>query len=268
MTGRRLRPLRDSSRAHRRNATLIDKEIASAPRRLYTARPMRFHWLQPGLGALAILLPLTVAGQPPDLPDSAKAPPRKVMFGQRSEAMVDVAKVCPGICVEMRYATDRNAAKKIVYPLGARALVRKSVAKRLRQVQEELRSVGLGLKIWDAYRPAWAQDVLWKAAPDPEHLASPARGGSYHTWGTSVDVTLVDLMGREQRMASDFDDFTDAAKSAYIGYDGGIAARMRILRKAMINAGFNGIRDEWWHFTAKDAYLFAPVDLALDDGSN
>ena len=182
--------------------------------------------------------------------------------------MVDVAKVCPDICIEMRYATERNAAKKVVYPPNARALVRKSVVKRLRQVQDELHRFGLGLKIWDAYRPAWAQDVLWKAAPDPEHLANPARGGSYHTWGTSVDVTLVDLAGREQKMASDFDDFTVAAKSAYVGEDGGIAARMRVLRNAMINAGFNGIRDEWWHFTAQDAYLFAPVDMALEDGGN
>ncbi|HSI15720.1 MAG TPA: M15 family metallopeptidase [Chthoniobacter sp.] len=229
---------------------------------------MRSHWLQPGLGVVAILLPYAAVAQPPDVPAYAKAPPRKVLFSQRSEAMVDVAKVCPDICIEMRYATERNAAKKVVYPLNARAFVRKSVAKRLRQVQDELHRFGLGLKIWDAYRPAWAQDVLWKAAPDPEHLANPARGGSYHTWGTSVDVTLVDLAGREQKMASDFDDFTVAAKSVYVGDDGGITARMRVLRNAMINAGFNGIRDEWWHFTAQDAYLFGPVDMALEDGGN
>jgi len=43
---------------------------------------------------------------------------------------------------------------------------------------------------------------------------------------------------------------------------------MKILRAAMIHAGFNGIRDEWWHFTAQDAYLFAPVDMALGDSGN
>lgn len=270
MTEQRLLPLRDSSRAHRRSAPPIDKEIASAPHRVYTSLPMRFLRLQPGLRALVILLPLVAAGQPPDLPDlpEYKAPPRKIVFSQRSEAMVDVAKTCPGICIEMRYSTERNLAKKAVYPLNARAFVRKSVAKRLRQAQDELRKVGLGLKIWDAYRPAWAQDVLWQAIPDPEHLASPARGGSYHTWGVSVDVTLVDLQGREQKMASDFDDFTAIAKSAYLGADQGIATRMRILRTAMLNAGFNGIRDEWWHFTAQDAYLFAPVDMPLDEAGN
>lgn len=229
---------------------------------------MRLHGLKSGLRALAILLPIVAIGQPPDIPDSNKAPPRPVFFSRRGEAMVDIAKVCPGICIELRYATDRNAAHAVVYPLQARALIRKSVAKRLRQVQDELHKVGLGLKIWDAYRPAWAQDALWKASPDPEHLANPARGGSYHTWGASVDVTLVDLQGREQKMASDFDDFTLAAKSAYVGTDPGVAARMKILRTAMINAGFNGIRDEWWHFTAQDAYVFGPTDVALDEVGN
>ena len=95
-----------------------------------------------------------------------------------------------------------------------------------RHVQDELHPLGLGLKIWDAYRPAWAQEMLWNAAPNSEFLASPARGGSYHTWGASVDVTLVDLQGREQKMATDFDDLTEAAKSAYVGTDGGVAARM------------------------------------------
>ncbi|MDR3406446.1 MAG: M15 family metallopeptidase [Chthoniobacter sp.] len=229
---------------------------------------MPSHWLKTGLRTLAILLPFVATGQPPDLSENAKAPPRKILWSLRNEAMVDIAKECPGICIEMRYATERNLAGKVVYPLRARALIRKSVAKRLRHAQDELRKQGFGLKIWDAYRPAWAQDVLWKSSPDAEHLADPARGGSYHTWGASVDVTLVDLQGREQKMATDFDDFTPAARSTYVGDNPGVAARMKILRTAMLNAGFGGIRDEWWHFTAQDAGLFAPVDMALDDGGN
>jgi zinc D-Ala-D-Ala dipeptidase len=227
---------------------------------------MHFPWLKSGLRALAVLLPFVATAQPQGTSESTQAPPRQVVFSQRGEAMVDITKACPDICVEMRYATERNVAGKVVYPLRARALIRKSVAKRLQHAQDELHKVGLGLKIWDAYRPAWAQDALWKALPDTEHLANPARGGSYHTWGTSVDVTLVDLQGHEQKMASDFDDFSLAAKSAYVGSDPGVAARMKVLRTAMLNAGFNGIRDEWWHFTARDAGLFAPVDMPLEEG--
>ena len=269
--GAATRRLRDSSRAHRRNATSIDKEIASAGGGAYTPRPMRSALVSnPAAARWAILLPFIIAGRPKaaggKFTNSTKPAPRTVGFGLRSEAMVDIAKVCPGICVEMRYATERNLAHKVIYPLRARALIRKSVAKRLNQAQDELRKVGLGLKIWDAYRPAWAQEALWKAAPNPEFLASPAHGGSFHTWGASVDVTLVDLKGREQKMATDFDDLTEAAKSEYVGRDTGVAARMILLRNAMINAGFHGIRDEWWHFTAEDAGLFAPVDMPLEEG--
>jgi len=247
---------------------LLDKEIASTGSRPYTPRLMPSHWLKPGLRALAILFPFIAIGQPPATPDSAKAPPRKVLWSQRGEAMVDVAKACPGICVEMRYATDRNLAGKTIYPLRARALIRKSVAKRLQHAQDALRTQGFGLKIWDAYRPAWAQNLLWKAAPNAEFLADPARGGSFHTWGVSVDVTLVDLQGREQKMATDFDDLSEASKSTYVGSNSGVAARMKVLRAAMLSAGFNGIRDEWWHFTAQDGWLFAPVDMALEEGGN
>jgi zinc D-Ala-D-Ala dipeptidase len=229
---------------------------------------MPFPWLKPGLLALAISIVFTASAQPPNLPEDSKAPPRKVLWSQRSQPMVDIAKACPGICIEMRYATERNLTGKQVYPLHARALIRKSVAVRLRHVQEELSKQGYGLKIWDAYRPAWAQDILWTAVPNSEFLAAPSKGGSYHTWGVSVDVTLVDAQGREQKMASDFDDLSDAAKSEYVGGNPAIAARMTLLRTAMMNAGFHGIRDEWWHFTAEDAGTFAPVDVALAEDGN
>ena len=177
--------------------------------------------------------------------------------------MVEVTKVYPTIFYELRYATSRNSAGKPIYPPDARCLVRKSVAGRLKHAQDELRKKGLGLKIWDAYRPAWAHAALWKSAPDPEHVASPDYGGSWHTWGASVDVTLVDLKGREQKMPSDFDDFTAAAKSDYQGCDATVAAHVQALRTAMKNAGFRGLRDEWWHFTAQDANTFSPVKMPL-----
>jgi D-alanyl-D-alanine dipeptidase len=78
----------------------------------------------------------------------------------------------------------------------------------------------------------------------------------------------VDLQGREQKMATDFDDFSPAARSPYSGTDEGVAARMRILRTTMINAGFAVIRDEWWHFSVQEPYLFGPVEVALEGTEN
>lgn len=192
--------------------------------------------------------------------------PRKDRWILRSEPMVEVNKVCPTICVDLRYATERNFTGKQIYPRNARCLLRRSVAERLCRVQAELRLHGFGLKIWDAYRPPWAHAILWQSVPNPEYVAAPAGGGSWHSWGASVDVTLVNLEGREQTMPTDFDDFTDAAKSEYRGGNPTITANVMMLRTAMKSAGFRGLRDEWWHFTAENAYQFNIVDMPLEKG--
>lgn len=216
-------------------------------------------------------LALLAIAWPPLQPTSWAAPNEQtttqdLRWTKRGEEMVEVTEICPSIVYELRYATTRNFTGRQIYPSRARCLVRKSVALRLKRAQEELQRQGYGLKIWDAYRPAWAHQMLWTATPNPEFVAAPSAGGSWHTWGASVDVTLVDLKGREQRMPTDFDDFTPAAKSDYQGGDPIIAANVLILRTAMLNAGFKGLRDEWWHFTAVDAYHFSPVKMPLVKG--
>ena len=40
-------------------------------------------------------------------------------------------------------------------------LLRKDVARRLVEVQKELRQMGLGLKIWDGYRPLSVQKKMY-----------------------------------------------------------------------------------------------------------
>ena len=181
----------------------------------------------------------------------------------RTEPMVEVAAVCPSIVIELRYATARNVTGQPIYPPNARCMVRRSVAERLKRAQEELQTKGVGLKIWDAYRPAWVQQILWDAVKNPDYVGEPARGGSLHAYGVGVDVTLVDGKGRELRMPTDFDDFSPAAKRIYSGKDPVIAANLLTLQKAMVHAGFWTLRDEWWHFVSEDVKSFGPVDSAL-----
>lgn len=185
------------------------------------------------------------------------------MAGRGEEPLVDVAKVCPGIVIEMRYATRNNALGHAIYPPDARCLVRASVAERLRRAQTLLGTQGAALKIWDAYRPGWAQRTFWQLAPSPAFVANPERGGSLHTWGVAVDVTLVDHLKREMRMPSEFDDFSPAAARAYRGIDKIVARNLEILQRAMTVAGFMVMRDEWWHFVARDYREFAPVEAPL-----
>jgi D-alanyl-D-alanine dipeptidase len=198
---------------------------------------------------------------PKPVSSKANQPP---MGSRKDEPMVDLAEVVPSIVIELRYATARNITGKPIYPAKARCLVRASTAERLKKAQAELQAKKLGLKIWDAYRPAWVQKVLWEAVKNPEYVGEPSRGGSLHTYGAAVDVTLVDARGREVRMPTDFDDFTPAASRTYRGKDQVVALNLYHLQKAMTNAGFWVLKDEWWHFAAEDVRAFAPVDMALE----
>ena len=194
---------------------------------------------------------------------AAQSAPAARPLDLRDEPMVEVTAVCPSIIVELRYATARNVTGKAIYPPNARCLVRQSVAERLKKAQEELQTKGVGLKIWDAYRPAWAQQILWNAIRNPEYVGEPARGGSLHTFGVGVDVTLVDAKGRELPMPTDFDAFSPAAKRVYSGKDPAIETNLLTLQKAMTRAGFWTLRDEWWHFVAEDVKNFGPINVPL-----
>jgi D-alanyl-D-alanine dipeptidase len=196
----------------------------------------------------------------PSTPKSAEA--------WNSEPMVDLARACPTISIDLRYATSRNLAGKPIYPVHARCFVRQSLVQRLQHAQDELNGKGYGLRIWDAYRPEWAQKALWHATPNPDFLQPPSQETSMHTRGIAVDATLVTLEGRELKMPTDFDAFTPAASMFYRGGDPIVARHLRILQIAMGRAGFLGNRAEWWHFVVKDFENCKPVDMDIQPQVN
>jgi D-alanyl-D-alanine dipeptidase len=90
------------------------------------------------------------------------------------------------------------------------------------------------------------------------YMANPARG-SIHSYGMALDVTILDLQGRELDMGTGFDDMTDLSHPAL--EEGFVAAgklteqqvaNRQLLRGAMFGAGFVGINTEWWHFDCGD----------------
>jgi D-alanyl-D-alanine dipeptidase len=218
--------------------------------------------VRPGLAALAAL----AASRAPALEallEEKTVPPPKTAANRRAEPLVDVAKACPGVFIELRYATARNLAGRALYPRGARCLLRKRVAAQLSDAQAWLRRRGYALKVWDAYRPAAAHRALWAAAPNPQMVGNPAHGGSFHMWGVAVDATLVDAAGRALPMPTDFDVLTPAASKTYRGGDPAVARHLRLLQEAMHHAGFLGIRDEWWHFVSRDYFCYGPLEEPL-----
>jgi zinc D-Ala-D-Ala dipeptidase len=175
--------------------------------------------------------------------------------------LVDIQTIAPDILLDMRYATANNFLKAAVYP-AARCLLRAPVAQALKAAQADLRTQGLGLKMYDCYRPLSVQRAMWKILPDNRYVANPATG-SRHNRGAAVDLTLVDAQGKELEMPTEFDDFSDLA-----GRDSQVmsaAARKNVdtLTAAMERQGYTSIVTEWWHYDGPNWKRFGILNQSL-----
>lgn len=170
----------------------------------------------------------------------------------------------PDVAVDLKYASSDNFTGQVIYTFQD-AFLRYGTVKKLMAVQTELEELGLGLKIWDGFRPTAAQFRLWEVCPDSRYVADPNKGFSSHGRGNTVDLTLVDESGAELEMPTGFDDFSDLADREYSDCTETAAANALLLQDIMLEHGFSGYSGEWWHFTDTDRYpvekVFAPATI-------
>ena len=177
--------------------------------------------------------------------------------------LVDIRSVNEKIAIDIRYATTNNFLKRKLYPVG-RCLLREAVARTLSQVQDDLAKQGLGLKVYDCYRPLSVQKQMWAVFPDPNYVANPAEG-SRHNRGAAVDITLVDHNGRELEMPTGFDDFTERAHRDYRGGSAQALKNRQLLEDVMKKYGFIPLATEWWHFDAPGWDKFSILDVPFGE---
>lgn len=159
--------------------------------------------------------------------------------------------------VDIRYATTNNFTNSQIYDCP-RCLLRSDVATSLNLLNQHLlEKYNLRIKLFDCYRPRAYQQRLWDKVPNPSYVTPPAKG-SMHTRGMAVDLTLIDSLGNELDMGTEYDFFGKEAHFDFIGLDAKIIERRKFLRKKMEEYGFAGIRTEWWHFS----YTSGKYDLA------
>lgn len=179
----------------------------------------------------------------------------------------DLAVELPNAVLDLRYATAHNLTGAPLYPV-ARCLLRSAVAARLAHAARQLAERGHRLVLWDCYRPASLQLLLWQRVHDSRFVAEPrfaADGrpltGSRHSRGAAVDVSLAAPDGTPRAMPTDHDDFGPGASGARA--TGAAARNLADLRAAMAGAGFTPLASEWWHFDAADATAYPLADLPL-----
>lgn len=176
--------------------------------------------------------------------------------------LVRVQDIDKDIVIDLRYATENNFTGKKIYPVSVCLLTRET-AEKLKNANREFKKNGYRIKVWDAYRPLYVQQLLWDAVEDHRYVADPKKG-SKHNRGTAVDVTLVDKEGKELVMPTGFDDFSNRASRNYSGMSDEARKNMKYLTDVMKRNGFITINSEWWHFDDSNWSNYPLLNVHLD----
>jgi len=179
--------------------------------------------------------------------------------------MIDVQRSIPNIILDLRYETTDNFMHRIMYPeLPKNTFLRLPAIRALAQVQKELNKKGLGLKIFDAYRPYFVTEKFWELVHDDRYVADPKKG-SGHNRGIAVDLTIIDLKtGKEIKMPTGFDNFTDSAHHDFVDLPEDVLLNRKLLKETMEKFGFKEFATEWWHYSLPDPEKYEVLNLSFE----
>lgn len=178
--------------------------------------------------------------------------------------MVNLEALILGIKLEIKYATPDNFTGQKVYPYPA-AWLRKPAALALAGVQQALDSIGLGLVVYDAYRPYSATLKFFEVYPDTRFVADPVKG-SRHNRGAAVDVGLIRRSDKSLvPMPTAFDYFGPEAFPTYNDLPEDLKSNRNLLINTLKRYGFEVINSEWWHYDFVGWQRFRLLDLSFGE---
>ena len=163
--------------------------------------------------------------------------------------LVDLKKLDDEFQLDIRYASTNNFMRSKFYK-NERAFFNMSAADRLIEAKNDLKELGYGIIIYDAYRPWFVTKMFWEGTPENlKHFVANPENGSSHNKGCAIDIGLYDIKtGESIVMISGYDEFTERA---YPNYMGG-SKKQRDIRDTLIQVmernDFTVYEYEWWHF--------------------
>jgi D-alanyl-D-alanine dipeptidase len=188
----------------------------------------------------------------------------------RPAGFVDAADIVPELVVDMRYAGAHNfVGTRIDGYERPVCLLTRQAATALAEVQHDLAAHGLGLKVFDCYRPAravahfvrWARDTADVARKTEFYPQVDKRDlfrlgyiadRSGHSRGSTVDLGLVRRAeGDDLDMGTPFDRFSRRSWPSDTSVSAAAQANRALLAAAMRRRGFASYAREWWHFTLR-----------------
>lgn len=185
----------------------------------------------------------------------------------------------PHIEVELKYCGSHNfIGRPIDGYVQPKAIFTQKATTALQQVEKELNAKGLGLKIFDAYRPQaavnhfkrWAKDIndtLMRQEFYPTvdkrllfkqgYIASK----SGHSRGSTIDLTIINLKTKKELdMGTAFDFLGAESAHDHPKLSQEQKKNRKLLKDIMVKYGFRPYSKEWWHYTLnnepfKDTYF-------------
>ncbi len=185
---------------------------------------------------------------------------------KREADLLELVKLDKTIKLDIRYARNDNFVGRAVYT-EARAFLQKPAAEAVVRAHKKLKKLGLGLMIFDGYRPWSVTKLFWEVTPEDKRkfVANPATG-SRHNRGCAVDLSIYNLKTKRLvDMPSDFDEFTERASPDYQGGTEIQTKNRELLREMMEDEGFIVNKNEWWHFDYKDWEKYDIYDVPFDE---
>ncbi len=178
--------------------------------------------------------------------------------------MVNIKKLIPNLVLDLRYATQKNFTKTVLYPKALQyTFLRKEAAQKLLFIQKQLKKQGLALKVFDAYRPYSATKLMWDIVQDERYTANPSKG-SGHNKGIAIDLTLVNIFTKKELdMGTGFDNFTDSAHHTFTQLSAQVLANRKQLKTVMEQFGFVALETEWWHYYLPNSKEYSLLNLSF-----
>ncbi|MDA7657364.1 M15 family metallopeptidase [Verrucomicrobia bacterium] len=215
------------------------------------------------LGFILCFLPIDVISQK----EHSQGVPR---------GFVELSSFDPNIIIDLRYCGSENfLGKQVDGYTHPKCWMTVEAATALSKVQTELRPFGMGLKVFDAYRPQSAVNHFVRWAKDPKdqvkkssfypHISKDklisegyisAKSG--HSRGSTIDLTLVrfqtasDSPPQELDMGSPFDFFGKKSWTTYPNLTSTQRTNRLLLKTLMEQNGFIHYSKEWWHFRLRN----------------
>ena len=196
---------------------------------------------------------------------TAKEPPPEDSTKADSQ-LLDLTMVDPLLNLEIRYASPNNIYGTQFYN-ESRVLLQQPIAEAIFRIQRQLRPMGYGLKIYDAYRPWRITDSLWGNVPQEfRFFLEDPTGPVCQNRGARISVSVYKLnSGEELPMPTGYDELSISSHADFPLLPGELRHNRSFLRRIMESEGFRASSHYWWAFSHESCDAYPIMDILYED---